>query len=177
VPLSGCDVEVTTLDATHGDLGTRVVTTDGDGRYALCVTCGFSGRTTVTSHAACCDVTSSTTFVNCPDTTVALDPLTCTDCSPCPAGMTRVEGRVRCRGGGTVPGCDLVIAVETCSGERLFRVTTDSEGKYRLCVPCPCPGGTVRVSAECCRASRTVTVDDCGPVTPIPTLFCPEPCR
>jgi hypothetical protein len=175
-PLAGCPVVLTAIAADGSSLSPVTTVTQGDGSYVACVPCSPDGLSAIQAQATCCTASSTTPVTGCPET-ATLEPLRCTDCSPCPPGMTRLQGRVRCRGGGPVADCDVLVVVETCAGPRTFQSRTDSEGKYRLCVPCPCDGGDIRVVATCCGATRVVESDSCGPVTPVPTLFCPVPCR
>lgn len=176
-PLAGCTITLTGRDVTGAPVSTATAVSGGDGSYEACVPCGAAGLLLIDAEAACCGATSSTQIApdgDCPDF-ADLDPLVCAECSPCPDGMTRIQGRVRGRGSGTIEGCEVRIAIETCmGGVEVFETVTDSEGKYRACVPCPCPGSFITVTALCCDATRVVEVDECSPVTPIPTLFCPR---
>jgi hypothetical protein len=176
-PIGGCPIVLTARDAAGMPLPPVTTVTNADGLYVECVPCGPSGLSSIEAQATCCDASTTTPVVDCPETAV-LEPLLCSDCTPCPPGYTRLQGRVRCRGGGVVPDCGIVIVLETCAGGvQVYTATTDRQGRYRACVPCACPGTVIRVIATCCDGTRTVPVDDCGPITPVPTLFCRTPCR
>lgn len=175
--LAGCVVVLRALDAAGSLLWEAATTTSGTGGYAACLPCGSGRIASVEAIAECCGARSVTPVTGCPPT-VVLDDIACSNCAPCPPGMTRVQGRVRCRGGGPVANCQVGVFIPQCSGpDLLFTTFTDAQGNYRLCVPCPCPGGVVRVTSVCCRATRAVQADACGPIQPIPTLFCDTPCR
>lgn len=175
--LAGCEVELVASDGATLMPPVTAVTT-GDGSYVACVPCPAAGLASIEARSTCCSGSSITPFAgDCPERATLAD-VACSDCTPCPPGMTRVEGRVHCRAGGGVAGCPVVIAVQTCTGLRLFPTITDAEGRYRACVPCACArDGFIRATAGCCDATRVVEPGRCGPVTPIPTLFCAAPCR
>jgi len=176
-PLARCPVILSSFDAGGLLIGAPIdAMTDGAGLYATCVPCSV-GLARVEATASCCGLSQAIDATNCP-ATLSLPPMTCRDCAPCPAGYTRVQGRVRCRGGGVVPDCGVRLSVRPCGGqELLIDVQADRLGNFRACVPCPCAGTTLRATSTCCPATRAVNVDRCGPITPIPTLTCPEPCR
>jgi len=174
-PLAGCAVTLAPVSATGMPLDPIVTTTTGDGAYADCVPCGPDGLSELTVSAECCGVETTIPVDGCPET-LAIDPLLCDRCSPCPDGMTRLQGRVHCRGTGPVAGCRVRINLPTCDGDEIYFATTDEQGRYRLCLPCPCPGEVVRVTSECCDGTTVRVIDDCGPITPMRTIFCGSGC-
>jgi hypothetical protein len=175
-PLAGCTVTLTGEPAGGGPPVVATAVTDGAGRYEACLDCvDGAGLTSLTATSACCGTSVTDPVDGCP-AAQELPPLDCRDCSPCPVGFTRLQGRVHCRGGGPVEGCAVRVLIDTCDGPEILLLTTDSEGKYRACVPCPCEGSVLRVTAGCCGATRAVPIDACGPITPVPTLTCPVPC-
>lgn len=177
VPIGGCDVALRGLDAAGNEVSSATTATIGSGQYGACLSCAGGSLALIEATAGCCGAQVLEPVVGCPPTQTLSD-LECTNCSPCPPGMTRIQGRVRCRGGGVVPACPLRIFVPQCAGpELVFEAFTDDQGNYRLCVPCPCPGGVVRVTTYCCPATRAVQADSCGPIFPVPTIFCDTPCR
>jgi hypothetical protein len=173
--LAGCEVTLAAVSAGGLPLDPIVTTTAGDGSYLDCVPCGPDGLSELTATADCCGAQMTLPVDGCPETQ-ALDPLLCEGCSPCPDGMTRIQGRVHCRGSGSVAGCTVRINVTTCEGEEVYFAETDSEGRYRLCAPCPCAGTDVRVTAECCAGTTVRAIDACGPITPMRTIFCGSGC-
>jgi hypothetical protein len=176
-PLARCPVSLRILDAGGLPLGLPTdATTDGGGRFAACVPCAL-GLASVEATASCCSAREIVDATGCPEA-LSVPTLACSDCAPCPAGTTRVQGRVRCRGGGVVPDCGVRLSLQPCGEpELLLDVATDRLGNFRACVPCPCAGTTIRATSTCCAATRAILVDRCGPITPIPTLTCPSPCN
>jgi len=174
--LAGTVVTLEPLDAAGNALpGVLSALTDGAGRYRACVPCP-QGIASIRASAQGCGVSSEAPAIGCPEM-LSLGVMECDACSPCPQGSTRLQGQVHCRGGGPVASCALRVVVTTCDETLVLDATTDAQGKYRLCVPCPCDDTDVRVTALCCNASRVTHVDRCGPITPVPTLYCPSPCR
>lgn len=175
-PLAGCAVVLQPHDVTGMPLEPVTTVSEGDGRYTACVPCGDDGLALIQALSECCGTDTERMVDGCPET-AEMDPLLCDDCSPCPSGMTRIQGRVHCRGAGGVAGCTVRIVVPTCDGPETYRSVTDSEGRYRLCVPCPCDGEVVTVVSECCDGRTRRLVEDCGPITPMRTIFCSTGCR
>jgi hypothetical protein len=175
-PLASCVVILQALDGSGNPLpSVATALTDGAGQYRACLPCP-NGIASIRATAQCCNVSSQAPALGCPET-LSLGVMLCNNCSPCPAGSTRLQGQIHCRGGGPVANCAIRVVVTTCGQVLVFDAQADGNGKYRLCIPCPCNDTDIRVTALCCNASRSFHVDRCGPITPLPTLYCPSPCR
>jgi len=175
-PFASAVITLQALDAGGNPLpDVTTALTDGAGQYHACVPCP-NDIASIRATAHGCGASSGAPALGCPET-LSLGVMECDGCSPCPRGSTRLQGRIHCRAGGPVAGCALRVVVTTCDETLVVEVMTDVEGRYRLCIPCPCDDTDVRVTALCCNASRAVHVDRCGPILAVPTLVCPSPCR
>jgi hypothetical protein len=169
-------VEIGGFDLGGDPLEPVIAVTDASGTYRACVPCG-AGVAELEIQSSC-----GPSFVvpvdGCPAELDVPEVIECADCDPCPGGLTRVQGRLLCRGGGPVAGCAVTIEGTACGDVFSVEVVTDARGRYEACVPCPCPrDGPVRVTAACCGSSTTVERFRCRSVTPVRPLFCHRPCR
>jgi hypothetical protein len=177
LPVSGCRVEVGGVDQGGRPIEPVAVFTAADGSYRACVPCGPG--VAELEIEPCCGAPFVVPVDGCPAEVDVPELVECPDCAPCPPGLTRVQGRLACRGGGPVAGCAVSIEGSSCGQTFRLEVVTDARGWYETCVPCPCPDEPVevRVTAACCGASRSLELSGCRPVTPVPQIFCHRPCR
>jgi len=175
-PVADCSILVDAFPSRNGVDGYSVTRTDVNGDYEICLPCSRDALMVNRVEAQCCGASERPDVIPC-DERHRVPTMVCDPCPVPPCNLPEeleIRGMLGCDVDGDgdvdpIAGCNVALSLVGMLGNIVHdvTVTTNPDGAYSACVPCPADddfaGWTIVAQPECCSETFSQRVLGCPP--------------